>query len=129
VSPFRHYNAIGEIEPGAVYLQVKATDRLPRVAGGKSISWPVSRRDLKLWLDEAYPVILVVYDGPKDKGYWLYIQAYVSASRTAELFTGGETIHFHIPIANRLNQRAIRAIAQTKNEVHQQLRRKGPQHG
>ena len=47
------YDNAGEVEPAAVYIQVKATDRLPRVAGGKAISWPVSRRDLKLWLQES----------------------------------------------------------------------------
>ena len=88
-----------------VYIQVKATDRLPRLAGGKTISWPVSRRDLKLWLQETYPVILVVYDGQKDKAYWIHIQAYMSDRRTPELFAGGDTISFHIPIGNRINPR------------------------
>jgi hypothetical protein len=50
------HNDAGEIEPGAVYLQVKATDRLPRLAGGATIPWLVSRRDLRLWLEEVYPV-------------------------------------------------------------------------
>ena len=38
-------------------------DSLPRLANGQTIAWGISRRDLKLWLAEAYPVILVVYDG------------------------------------------------------------------
>lgn len=54
------FNDIGEYESGGVYIQVKATDRLLRLASGKAISWPVSRRDLKLWLKETYPVILVI---------------------------------------------------------------------
>ena len=58
----------GEFEPGNVYIQVKATDRLPRHADGRTIPWRVSRRDLKLWLAERYPVILVVYDGPEGQG-------------------------------------------------------------
>lgn len=122
------YNDAGEIEPGAVYIQVKATDQLPWVAGGKTISWPVSRRDLKLWLEETYPVILIVYDGQKDKAYWIHIQPYISDHHTAELFAGGETINVHIPIVNRLNRRAIQEIVRSKNDLQKQLRGKGPQH-
>src|SRR6185437_14889557 len=50
----------GEFEPGLIFIQVKATDRLPQLADGRTIPWLVSRRDLKLWLAEKYPVILVV---------------------------------------------------------------------
>src|SRR5436309_12848243 len=57
------FNANGEIEAGIVYFQVKATDNLPLLADGKAVSWVVSRRDLRLWLGETFPVILVVYDG------------------------------------------------------------------
>ena len=59
------FSDAGEYEPGNVYIQVKATDRLPQLAQGKTIAWSVSRRDLKLWLAETYPVILVVYDGER----------------------------------------------------------------
>jgi Domain of unknown function (DUF4365) len=120
------YSDTGEFEPGGVYIQVKSTDRLPRLAGGKTIPWLVSRRDLKLWLAETYPVILVVYDGENDKAYWIHIQAYLSGRRTPELFTGGETLSVHIPMVNRFNPRAIRAIARDKNVLQAQLRRKGP---
>ena len=53
------YHDSGEIQSGPVYIQVKATDRLPRLVSGKAIPWTVSRRDLKLWLQETYPVILL----------------------------------------------------------------------
>jgi hypothetical protein len=122
------YSDTGEFEPGAVYIQVKATDRLPGLADDRTIPWPISRRDLKLWRAETYPVILVVYDGQKDKAYWIHIQAYISDHRTPELFAGGDTIRVHIPIGSRLNQRAIRAIAQCKNNIHKRIRGKGLEH-
>jgi hypothetical protein len=105
----------GEAEPGFVYVQVKATDQLPLLKDGKTISWPVSRRDLKLWLAEPDPVILIVYDGKKDKAFWLHIQTHFR-QRTRELFTAGEMIHVHIPLISRFNQRAILTIARSKNE-------------
>jgi hypothetical protein len=116
------YSDIGEFEPGMIYIQVKATDRLPRIADGNTISWPVSRRDLKLWLQETYPVILVVYHGQEDKAYWIHVQAYISQHRTPQLFGGGDTISTHIPIGSRINPRAIRAIARCKNDIHKQIR-------
>jgi len=109
------YGDTGEFEPGHIYLQVKATDRLPRLADGKTIPWLVSRRDLKLWLAESYPVIFVVYDGQKNRAYWMHIQRYVSGARTPELFTAGETMTVHIPMASQFNARAIRSIARDKN--------------
>jgi hypothetical protein len=122
------YSDTGEIEPGGVYIQVKATDWLPRIASGNTISWQVSRRDLKLWLQETYPVILVVYDGQKNKAYWIHVQAYISDRRTPELFAGGDTIRTYIPIGSRINPRAIRAIARSKNEIHKQIHGKGTEH-
>jgi hypothetical protein len=119
------YSAAGEFEPGAVYIQVKATDSLPRLADDRTIAWSVSRRDLKLWLAEAYPVILVVYDGERDRAFWTHIQVYFSGRRISELFAGGETLSVHIPMANRFNARAIRAIARDKNVLQAKLRGEG----
>lgn len=118
----------GELEPGSVYIQVKATDRLPRHADGRTIPWLISRRDLKLWLAETYPVILVVYDGQKDRAYGISVQRYVTGPRTPELFTAGETITVHIPVASRFNRRAIRAIARDKNILQARLRGEGHAH-
>lgn len=119
------YNERGEIEPGAVYIQVKATDQLDWLAGGETTSWPVSRRDLKLWLEEVYPVILVVYDGKRDKGYWLDIQEYFLGGQASKLFSAGQTIRVHVPARNRMNHAAIRQIARHKNSIHRQLLQKG----
>jgi hypothetical protein len=122
------YNQSGEYKPGGVYIQVKATERLPRIARGKTISWRFSRRDLKLWLEEAYPVILVVYDWENERAYWIHIQAYILDRRTPALFAGGETIAVHVPIGNRLQPEAILAIAQSKNAIHKRIRGGGPKH-
>jgi hypothetical protein len=118
------YNRRGEFEPGSVYIQVKATDRLRTLSGGERISWPLSRRDLELWLAETYPVILIVYDGEKDQAYWLHVQSYILAGGMRELF-GGDTIHVRVPVRNRLNSRAIRKIARVKNVIHNRIRTQG----
>jgi hypothetical protein len=46
------YDVRGQTEGGVSFVQIKATDNLPLLKDGKTISWPVSRRDLKLWLNE-----------------------------------------------------------------------------
>lgn len=122
------YDQSGRAEPGLAFFQVKATDRLPVLQGRKAISWPVSRRDLKLWLREAYPVMLVVYDGRQDKAYWLSMHDYFSGESASALFTAGETINVHIPVRSQLNQRSIQWMAAHKRDVHEQLHRKERSH-
>jgi Domain of unknown function (DUF4365) len=95
------YNETGEIEPGLVYVQVKAADQLPWLAGAKDFSWPVSRRDLRLWLREAYPVVLVVYEGRTERAYWLSVQDHFAGRTAAELFGAGEWIRVHISATQR----------------------------
>lgn len=123
------YNEGGESEPGAVYFQVKATDQLPWLKGGKTISWPLSRRDLSLWFEEVCPVILIVYDGGRERAYWLDVQSYFSGYQTAELFASGETIHAHVPARNRFNRRALREIARYKNDFCRRVRAKETDRG
>jgi hypothetical protein len=81
----------------------------------------VSRRDLLVWLRETPPVILVIYDARKDRGYWLHMQAYFRPYSPADLFLEGQTINVHLPVANRLNRRSVRRIIQDKNAIQPQL--------
>jgi hypothetical protein len=121
------HNAFGEVEAGHVYFQVKATDRLPLLKDGTTVSWPVSRRDLRLWLEEPLPVILVVYDGRRDRASWVHLQDYFSGSQAADLFPAGEWVSVRIPGSSRLGRQAIQKVARQKRLMHQQLLRKeGP---
>ncbi|MFI5387310.1 MAG: DUF4365 domain-containing protein [Fimbriimonadales bacterium] len=120
------YNPNGEIQQGWVYFQVKATSRLPLLKDGKTISWTISRRDLKLWLSENYPVILVIYHAPRDRAYWLDVQGFFSGPRSLALFSPGETINVEIPTGQMLDRRAIHKIARRKQQVHQQQHRRTP---
>ncbi len=115
------FDANGEIEPGVIFLQVKATDNLPLLADGKTISWGVNRRDLLLWLSEAFPVILVVYDGQRDRAFCLHVQADFADRTTADLFLAGQTINVHLPVTSRLNRRSVQRMVQRKNATQAQL--------
>jgi Domain of unknown function (DUF4365) len=115
------FNARGEVEPGIVFFQVKATDNLPLIAGGDTISWVVSRRDLRLWLVEIFPVILVVYDARRDRAAWLHLQEYFVDFTMADWFLAGENVSVHLSADNRLNRRSVKTIIGRKNAVQKQL--------
>jgi Domain of unknown function (DUF4365) len=71
------YTDEGEYENGTVYIQLKATDNLEpyRLKSG-TLSFPLDRRDLELWLNQVLPVILVLFDAQQEQAYWLYLQQY-----------------------------------------------------
>lgn len=117
------FNEQGEAEPGAIYFQIKATDSLPLLKDGKTITWPVSRRDLKLWLNESDLVMLVVYDARRERAFWVYVREYFASGPTSGLFRAGEMVQLHIPIRNMVNSRSVRRWVRWKNELLKQVRR------
>lgn len=115
------YNEQGEQENGQILLQVKATDALSRVRDGRFIAWRLDRRDLRNWLNESDPVLLIVYGANEDKAYWCYIQAYFAVNRPIDLFSGGGTFTIHIPIRNRVNLNAVDKFNGFRENVTRQL--------
>jgi hypothetical protein len=70
------YTPEGEVENETVGIQLKATDSLSLSRDGQSIPFSVDRADLEYWLEERYPVILIVYDAQDDVAFWVYVQDY-----------------------------------------------------
>jgi hypothetical protein len=119
------FDADGQIEPGVVYFQVKATDHLRLLADGQAVALVLSRRDLRLWLDELFPVILVLYDGQRNRAYWLDIQAHFAGRSSAELFLAAVTVTGRVPVAQRFNPRSVRRIIRGKNRSQARFQGKG----
>lgn len=107
----------GEVEPGAVYLQVKATDRVTIVGRNQFISLRIERRDLRAWLVQPFPVILILYDAANDQAYWLYVQAEFSGVKRFRAARGSETLKIRIPLSNILDSNAIRRFQAYRNKV------------
>jgi hypothetical protein len=105
----------GELEPGRVLLQIKATNHLKVLKDGKTVSAAVDRRDLKVWLREPAPVIFVVYDAVGRRAFWLNVQEYFKRVRTKDLFSKSGNLSVRIPMSNRINQRAIRQFARLRD--------------
>jgi hypothetical protein len=111
------YNADGAVEAVWVRFQLKATGSLRRSAECKTIPFRLEWRDLLFWLNEAEPVILVVYDAQEDRAYWLYVQAYFRQMQWAARATVAATVTVHIPAGNVLDEAAIRLFAQFRDAV------------
>ena len=115
------FDAGGEPENGELYLQLKATDTLPRLKNGQAIPWRLQRSDLAHWLSATDPVTLIIYDAQADIAYWLYVQRYFGALPNFNLFAAGKTITVHIPTSNILDQTAIRGYAQFRDALYRQV--------
>ena len=112
------FDADGHQEPGLVFFQVKATDHLGTVRRGSSISVTVDERDLRLWLRETHPIILVIFDARKDQAHWGYVQGHFEEAWSED---GGSIRAFRtmrIPAANRLNDQAMMKIADLKRKIY-----------
>lgn len=115
------YDANGEVENGDVRLQIKATDFLRYRQNGQSFSFRVETADLRLWLREKSPVILVVYDALREDSYWLYVQAYFEHLASFDLLRVGRTVTVSVPTTNKLNANAVRRFALFRDAIGDQL--------
>lgn len=116
------YDANGEVEPDAIYVQLKATEHMRLWEDQRTIAFEVERSDLELWLIERMPVILILYDAVVEVAYWLYIQAYFADRTNFDLAQAGNTVTLHIPGANVVDQHAIRRFAGFKADVQRQMK-------
>lgn len=108
-------DARGEVEVGQLDLQVKATDAITRTADGRAVVQRVTVADLKSWLFEVSPVVVVVYDARGNVAYWLDVQEY---ARAAALDIGaGKTVALRIPVTNLWTPDAVRRLRDVKNRL------------
>lgn len=105
------FDANGELESGRVLFQLKATQSLKRSADGTVIPLRLEWRDLLFWLNEAKPVILVLYDAQEDRAFWLNVQEYFRGQRWMKRAGKTTTVTVHVPTVNILNEAAIRRFA------------------
>lgn len=100
-----------EVETGQVDFQLKATDNLRMIGGGRSIRCVVQMAHLRFWYEQLFhPFILVLYDAQKHCAFWLDVQAYVNdhaeeVGRAVENEASNFTLR--IPVKNKLTLKAI----------------------
>lgn len=72
------FDTNGNIESGAISLQLKATDHLGTRSDGR-IAVRLDLRDIDFWLENFFPVIVVMFDARSETGYYLIVQEYFKA--------------------------------------------------
>ena len=116
------YDHAGELENGQIRVQVKATDRLKTVSGGRAVAVRVAQADFRHWLLEPMPVVLMVYDAQADVACWLYVQAYFETQGGVDLDRMGVKMTVHIPRENVVDQGAMRRFAEFRDKVLAQVK-------
>jgi Domain of unknown function (DUF4365) len=111
------YGPEGEPENGEVFLQVKATDHLQVLSEEEVIPCRVRQADLRSWLGEPMPVILILYDAKADRAYWLYVQAYFENLIDFNLGKAGAEITVRIPRRNALSRAAMKRFSRYRDEI------------
>lgn len=116
------YSDAGEVESGKFDIQVKSSERLKLDSTGAAIAFRIDTRDLRAWLLEWEPVILVLYDAGMERAFWLHLQEYAKANSLDENL-GGRTVTLRIPTANELNIPAVQNLRIVKEEGSRLRRR------
>lgn len=107
------YNNHGEVENGWVLFQLKATDHMAIKRG--AIPVRMEWRDLLYWLNEPLPGILAYYDAPADRAWWLDLKQALRGVRLKINDPPADTVTFHIPLENVLDEQAIRGFAKLRD--------------
>lgn len=106
------FDTNGDVESGFLRFQLKATDHPNYLEDQTALRQRVAVADLKTWLFELYPMILMVYDAAQDHAYWLDVQEYVNQH---EVDFDAKTVTLRIPISNRLTADTVRSFREVKN--------------
>ena len=101
-----HHGPNGNVENGEVRFQLKATEQIHLLVEGEHIAQRVATRDLRYWYFETYPVIIVVFDAPRNRAFWLHVQSYLE-KRPAILESEADRVTLHVPFRNKLTLRTI----------------------
>ncbi|HZV03737.1 MAG TPA: DUF4365 domain-containing protein [Gemmataceae bacterium] len=117
------YDELAFIEPGFVYVQVKASEILE--ASDSDYVFDLDIRDYNLWLLEEMPVILILFDASRRRAYWLFIQKYFSKDASRQPRQGAKTVRVHVPKRKPVTPKGVAAWRDFKRQALQ--RAKGEQ--
>jgi len=117
------FNRRGEVESSRILFQLKATDRITTRASANAVTCRIELANLVHWLEEPFPVVLVLYDARRDVGYWLYVQHHFANGTGFDRARGGNRVTVAIPCSNILDRKAMRKLAQVKNAAARYYRK------
>ena len=114
------FDSAGQVEPGRVLFQVKATDHFAPNAVASGVAVRVDVGALKGWLMEATPVVLVLYDAQSELAYWLDVQEY-AREHDIDTDAAGATASLVIPLSNVFTAAAARQLRDVKEHIDPQM--------
>ena len=117
------FNRRGEVESSRLLFQLKATDRITTLASANAVSCRIEQANLVHWLEEPFPVVLVLYDAKRDTGYWLYVQHHFANLAGFDLARCGSRLTVVIPRSNLLDREAMGSLARVKNVAARHYRK------
>lgn len=118
-----------EAEPGNVFIQIKATDRLQVSQDAVTIPFRVEWADLALWREEPRPVILVVYNVVSETAYWLHVKRFCETLTRLQATHHAGTVTIYLHKDNVLDGNATEGFRQYKRVIFDQTRGKVKHHG
>jgi hypothetical protein len=99
------YDEQGYLEPGSVYIQLKAAETLHAV--GSDFVFDPDIRDYNLWRLEEMPVILILFDASRRRACWLWVQSYFSENVARQPKKGARTLRVRVPGRQPVNRSAV----------------------
>ncbi len=108
------YSESGEPEQGHIQVQVKSTDHIERYKKQGSVYFDLEKRDLETWLDDIFPMLLVLYDAKNDLCYYLELGEYSRQQRDF-LKKINKFVRVFIPSEQVLSPDAINILRLKKN--------------
>lgn len=103
----RTFDEDGHLEPGAILVQMKASDTPEYNRAGDFVTLRVDERDDKAWREERSPVLLIFYDATQDMALCLHYQTTPQTTRRS----------VRIPTASRFDSNAARQMREVKNII------------
>lgn len=113
------YDEEGYVEEGAVYLQLKAAEKLKTF--GDNFVFDMDLRDYMRWTREPMPVILILFDASKRRAYWVYIQRYFEEEPSRKPRQSVKTVRIRVPKRQVVSHAAIKTMKVCKQSVLDQF--------
>ena len=112
----------GELEPENILIQVKATEHSKFSKKHQGYELALDTRDIELWLEEVWPVLLIFYDGVKDLGYFIELHEYFKENRLV-LEELNKTKTIFISPKNVFRPQTVKEYRNKKNQIHGKIKK------
>jgi hypothetical protein len=116
------FDEAGHIENGFIRVQLKAGNKLRYSKDGSYISFDIEAKHYHMWIEEEFPVFLILYDAHKVAAYYLYVQEYFGKAKKPR--KDAKTITVRVPVKNKFTKRAVDYMQERKAAVRAQIRGK-----